>query len=482
VPYDPNHQYVVSLVYDGHQVDFNDATTYYRVSTVNYLAAGSCNFNNSGVSLWPLDQIVNDTQYYVRDAVINYITAMGTVSPAIEGRLRFLSPAEPVGLSNVSLVRNYNGEGNMGNMVADGMRWKADMYDDGVLNDSVQIAFTNAGGLKADILAPVDGTLPYTITWGDTSKVLPSNNTLFLMDLTGAQIQALLNQAATLYKGILQSSGITWRWYNDCGCATPTESSASDVRVGGKLLDPNAVYRVVTNNFLAAGGDDFVTFSQGTYRWDTHYDMQFGVNEYIAWYNQTVGPIDHHVEGRILYTIAKAEDTEIRTYDEDTNFATEPLVEVGTWGSELRSGIVYFPVNLPANATIDLASLQLYAGGWSGPGANITVGAYAILRPVTVAEATWNQAQAGIPWALPGCGDTVLDRRPIAEVTLTTGNPRYWYAFDVTALAQDWVKGTVADNGVLLKSEVWRQDASVFFTSNDIDDASVRPRLVIQWH
>ena len=57
----------------------------------NYLAAGSCNFNNSGVSLWPLDQIVNDTQYYVRDAVIDYITYMGTVSPAIEERLNFLT-------------------------------------------------------------------------------------------------------------------------------------------------------------------------------------------------------------------------------------------------------------------------------------------------------------------------------------------------------------------------------------------------------
>ena len=58
-----------------------------NVSTVNYLAAGSCNFNDDGVSLWPLDQIVHDTQYYVRDAVIDYVTAMGTISPVVEGRL-----------------------------------------------------------------------------------------------------------------------------------------------------------------------------------------------------------------------------------------------------------------------------------------------------------------------------------------------------------------------------------------------------------
>lgn len=89
--YDANKSYVVSLVVNGKEVDFANAAKYYVVSTVNYLAAGSCNFNDNGVSLWPLNQIVNDTQYYVRDAVIDYITAKGTVSPAIEGRLSFIS-------------------------------------------------------------------------------------------------------------------------------------------------------------------------------------------------------------------------------------------------------------------------------------------------------------------------------------------------------------------------------------------------------
>jgi hypothetical protein len=87
----PNGNNVVALTVNGQDIDFADAAKYYRVSTVNYLAAGSCNFNNGGVTLWPLNQIVADTQYYVRDAVIDYVTAMGTVSPAIEGRLNFIN-------------------------------------------------------------------------------------------------------------------------------------------------------------------------------------------------------------------------------------------------------------------------------------------------------------------------------------------------------------------------------------------------------
>jgi 2',3'-cyclic-nucleotide 2'-phosphodiesterase (5'-nucleotidase family) len=87
----PNGNNVVSLVIGGVPVDFDNAAKYYNVSTVNYLAAGSCNFNNGGVSLWPLNQIVADTQYYVRDAVIDYVTFKGIVSPAIEGRLSFIT-------------------------------------------------------------------------------------------------------------------------------------------------------------------------------------------------------------------------------------------------------------------------------------------------------------------------------------------------------------------------------------------------------
>ena len=89
----PDGNNVVSLTLEGAPVDFNDAGTSYYVSTVNYVAAGSCNFNNDGETIWPLDQIAYDTQLYVRDSVINYVDAQpGPIAPAIEGRLVFTSP------------------------------------------------------------------------------------------------------------------------------------------------------------------------------------------------------------------------------------------------------------------------------------------------------------------------------------------------------------------------------------------------------
>jgi len=100
----PNGNNVMALIINGKPVDFTDSVKYYNVSTVNYLAAGSCNFNDNGVSLWPLNQIVHDTQYYVRDATIDYTTYMGTVSPAIEGRLLFNDTVAPVVTINSPVV------------------------------------------------------------------------------------------------------------------------------------------------------------------------------------------------------------------------------------------------------------------------------------------------------------------------------------------------------------------------------------------
>jgi 2',3'-cyclic-nucleotide 2'-phosphodiesterase/3'-nucleotidase/5'-nucleotidase len=90
ISYTPGIDNVIAMSVKGVPIDFTAATTY-TVSTVNYLAAGSCNFNNGGVSLWPIPQIVADTQNYVRDVVIEYTPLLPQpISPMVEGRLRFL--------------------------------------------------------------------------------------------------------------------------------------------------------------------------------------------------------------------------------------------------------------------------------------------------------------------------------------------------------------------------------------------------------
>ncbi len=230
---------------------------------------------------------IDTKQLTVAGYTLHTIGTALSADPIVEARVAYWSDIvapivnQPVGETNIDLVRDYNDESNMGDIVTDSMLWSADLYDDGELNNTVDIAFTNPGGLRADILIPEDTELPYTLSWGATFDVLPFGNTLYMMDLTGAQIQTLLDQSANLYKGILQTSGASWYWYNDCGCDTPTAWGAYGIVVDGEPLVRDEVYRVVTNDFLAGGQDGWTTFAEGTNRWNTYYDMQEGFVEYI---------------------------------------------------------------------------------------------------------------------------------------------------------------------------------------------------------
>jgi len=260
---------------------------------------------------------------------------------------------EPVGYTTIDLVRDYNNESNMGDIVTDSMLWKADEYDDGDVNGSVDIAFTNPGGLRADILIPGGAALPYTVTWGDTFDVLPFGNTLVLMDLTGAQIQDLLDQSATLYKGILQTSGASWYWYNDCDCDAPTAWGAYGVEVDGAPLVRDQVYRVVTNNFLAGGGDGWTTFAEGENTWDTYYDMQQGFVEYIGMLDDNT--ID--AEDILLGRITRLDDVITMLHTNDTHGTWEETDYYGT-----KEGFAFLASQIKAERAKNPNVLLLDAG------------------------------------------------------------------------------------------------------------------------
>ena len=94
----------------------------------------------------------------------------------------------------------------------------------------------------------------------------PFNNYLVSMDLTGAQILALLEQQWTgdnaAEPRILSVSGLTYS-YRGTGPG-PYELLPQTVRVNGATLDEGRTYRVVANSFLADGGDAFSEFAEAT--------------------------------------------------------------------------------------------------------------------------------------------------------------------------------------------------------------------------
>ena len=113
------------------------------------------------------------------------------------------------------------------------------------------------------------------------------------MDMTGADIKAVLEEALDY---ALQPDGSTGaypyaaglRWHVDAG--KPTGERLSKMEFKGRAdtswsaLDMNKSYRLVTNNYIAAGRDGYLTFktvkNDGRYN-DTYLDYAQSFVDYV---------------------------------------------------------------------------------------------------------------------------------------------------------------------------------------------------------
>ena len=179
-----------------------------------------------------------------------------------------------VGETAADLVRRPYHESNIGNLLCDAMRAAT----------GAAIAFQNSGGIRTNIPKG-------RITLEQIYTLLPFDNLLVSVDLTGEQILKILEQSATLEHGILQVSGLRVVVYKD----KPGGTRVQQVTVGDRPLDPKKIYRVTTNDFLAAGGDHYSTFKEGK-------NAAFGeaIREWFIKYLREHSPVNPRVEGRIV--------------------------------------------------------------------------------------------------------------------------------------------------------------------------------------
>ena len=123
--------------------------------------------------------------------------------------------------------------------------------------NGAQVAITNPGGIRADLDAG-------PVTYGEAFAVQPFANILQTITLTGAQLDAVLEQqqqtAGASPTWLQVSSTLRYTWSTS---AAPG-SKVSGITVAGEAVQPTATYRVTVNNFLAGGGDGFSVFAEGT--------------------------------------------------------------------------------------------------------------------------------------------------------------------------------------------------------------------------
>jgi 2',3'-cyclic-nucleotide 2'-phosphodiesterase (5'-nucleotidase family) len=179
-----------------------------------------------------------------------------------------------VGETSVPLVRYHQRESNTGNFICDTMRKKT----------GTDIAFINSGAIRNNIPKG-------RITLEQVFTLLPFDDILVTMKLTGKQILEILEQNAKLEHGILQVSGMEIRY----DISEPAGSRVREAYTGRRPLDPKKTYTVTTIDFLAAGGDAFSPFMEGT-------DVIHGtaLRDVIVSYLEKHSPISPRIEGRII--------------------------------------------------------------------------------------------------------------------------------------------------------------------------------------
>lgn len=143
------------------------------------------------------------------------------------------------------------------------------------------VAFMNRGGLRgAGLMVSQPGRkVEGTVTYGEIFALQPFGNNLVTMSLTAQDIKDLLEQqfagcrgqSATTTRVMIPSAGFRYRWDGAAACDARISAVtlATDGRTEtlvdaqGKVLQPEARYRVTVNNYLADGGDGFSTFLRG---------------------------------------------------------------------------------------------------------------------------------------------------------------------------------------------------------------------------
>jgi len=159
------------------------------------------------------------------------------------------------------------GETNLGNMIAEAL---LDI-------SGADVALTNGGGIRTSI---DEGE----VTKGEVLTVLPFGNTVRVLEISGADLVAAIENGITDYpeaKGAFPHiAGMTVEF----DATKEAGSRVTKLMVGDALVDLTATYTIATNDFLSYGGDGYDMFE------DKPVTAEFGaMDEVLIDYMNTKG-------------------------------------------------------------------------------------------------------------------------------------------------------------------------------------------------
>ncbi len=216
--------------------------------------------------------------------------------------------------TKTDLYGNRDGETNLGDLITDSMVWSVKKTGGVTVDEKNIVAVTNGGGIRAAIKAG-------DVTKKDVNTVLPFGNTIAVVYVTGAKLLEALEASTycspdSAIGGFPQVSGINYtvdasKAYDANDTTYPgstyygpkTINRVTIDSINGQAFDAKATYAVITNNFLAAGGDTYYAFASASAQFDTGIPLDEALMDYIT--TELKGVIGEQYkapQGRVSYT------------------------------------------------------------------------------------------------------------------------------------------------------------------------------------
>lgn len=182
-----------------------------------------------------------------------------------------------IGHANKALTKEKTPETLMGNFFCDALLWMSE-HD---AHNPADLAFATKGGIRNDLKVG-------NITVGHIFEVMPFENTLTIIELKGSQIRELADYIATTHGQPI--AGMT---------LVITGNKVQDIKIKGQPVDDNKLYKLVTYDYLANGGDNLTLLTQSVSRINYPQRMREGLIAYVSELTKAGKQVDAELDGRI---------------------------------------------------------------------------------------------------------------------------------------------------------------------------------------
>lgn len=147
---------------------------------------------------------------------------------------------------------------NIGCFMADITLLKSNPIFESREKKSIDICLLNHGGIRTVIPKG-------EVTARNAYEVMPFENSAVIIALKGEQILEMVNYIISEKKPH-PLSGMRF--------TITKENTPKNILIQGKTIDMETIYYVVTNDYLANGGDNMTFFKKGTQRFDLDYKLR----------------------------------------------------------------------------------------------------------------------------------------------------------------------------------------------------------------